>query len=211
MPYLKPIIAGPFGTVSYLVGSDDSDEAVLIDAPPDCRAEVTRTLAADGRKLSALLITHPHFDHTLDAAVFAAEGVPVFAHADAEDGIRHPDTLGLIPHPPTGLPEGTEILFLAGGDETKAAGLSFRCFDVPGHSPGSLAFLAQDLEACFVGDVIFRGSVGRTDLPGGDFDRLAESIQNTLYALDDGVVLYPGHGPSTTVGQEKRSNPFVRG
>ena len=211
MPYLKPIIAGPFGTNCYLIGSDSSDEAVLIDAPPDCRSDVMRTLAEDGRRLAALLITHPHFDHTLDAAFFAADGVPIYAHEDAEDGIRNPDTLGLAPYPPGGLPEGTGILPLAGGKKLKAAGLEIRCLNVPGHSDGSLAFFVPELDGCFVGDVVFRGSVGRTDLPGGDFDRLAESIQNAVYALDDGTVLYPGHGPSTTVGHEKRSNPYVRG
>ena len=211
MPYLKHIVAGPFGTNCFLIGADGSGEAVLIDAPPDCRSEVMRILAADGRTLTALLITHPHFDHTLDAGAFAADGVPLYAHVDAEEGIRLPDTLGIVPSPPKGLPEGATIRLLAGGDGTEAAGLPLRCLDVPGHSHGSLAFHAPSMGACFVGDVIFRGSIGRTDLPGGDFDRLAESIQNALYVLDDETVLYPGHGPDTTVGHEKRSNPYVRG
>ena len=81
--------------------------------------------------------------------------------------------------------------------------------DVPGHSDGSVALLFPD--ACFVGDLIFKSSVGRTDLPGGDFDKLAESIQNAIFTLPEETVLYPGHGPSTTVGAEKRSNPYVRG
>ncbi len=211
MPYLKTLIAGPFGTNCYLVGADDTDKVVLIDAPPDCRDQVARTLRQDKKTLAALLITHPHFDHTVDTGLFASDGIPVYAHAEAEEGIRKPDTLGLIPFPPQGIPEEREIHRLAGGDEIESAGLKIRCFDVPGHSNGSLAFYIPDLKACFVGDVLFQGSIGRTDLPGGDFGVISDSIRNVLYVLSDDTRIYPGHGPQTTVGDEKRGNPFVRG
>lgn len=211
MPYLKTFTAGPFGTNCYLIGADETDETILIDAPPDCYKEVMRAVEADKRKLTALLITHPHFDHTLDAGLFAADDVPVYSHADAKEEIRRPNTLGFVPHLPESFPEGTAIQTLADGEEIEMAGLNIRCFDAPGHSPASLVFLVPAMGACFSGDVIFNGSIGRTDLPGGDFDVLAESIRNVIYTLSDETILYSGHGPETTVGREKQSNPFVRG
>ncbi len=90
----------------------------------------------------------------------------------------------------------------------QAGALTFRVLHVPGHSPGSVALLVGD--CAFVGDTLFAGSVGRTDLPGGDFRQLARSIRGKLYALPESTVLYPGHGPATTVGEERRTNPFVR-
>jgi len=209
--YFKTLPAGPFGTNAYLIGPGDSDMAVLIDAPPQCASMVRRTLDEDSRRLAALLITHPHFDHVMDASSFAAEGIPVHAHRDAEAGLAAPDALGLVPTPSEGFP-GAEIdVPLAGGDRITLAGMTIHCLSVPGHSPGSLAFHFPDFGLCFVGDAIFQGSVGRTDLPGGDFDRLAESIQTKIYSLSDDTELCPGHGPRSTVGHEKRSNPFVRG
>ena len=95
MPYIKTLPSGPYETNAYLIGSDESDEAVLIDAPPACRAGVLETLKNDGRRLAALLITHPHFDHTMDAASFSADGVPVYAHPEAVEGIQNPETFGL--------------------------------------------------------------------------------------------------------------------
>ncbi|MCK5734865.1 MAG: MBL fold metallo-hydrolase, partial [Spirochaetaceae bacterium] len=98
-----------------------------------------------------------------------------------------------------------------GGESINLAGVDISVLEVPGHSDGSLAFFIPAYNACFPGDVIFQGSIGRTDLPGGDFDVLAESIKTALYTLDDATALFPGHGPSTSVGSEKTSNPYVRG
>jgi hydroxyacylglutathione hydrolase len=211
MPWIKTIPSGPFETNAFLVGADDSDEAVLIDAPPQCRDKVKAELAEAGRSLTAVLITHSHFDHILDAGLFSAEDVPLYAHRDAVDGIENPQTLGLIPTPDGGFTGGSVARQISGGETLKIAGLEFLVLEVPGHSDGSLAFHCPALSICFSGDLVFRGSVGRTDLPGGDFDVLAESIQTAIYTMNDDTVLYPGHGPSTSVGGEKRSNPYVRG
>jgi glyoxylase-like metal-dependent hydrolase (beta-lactamase superfamily II) len=211
MPLIETIASGPFQTNCYLIGSDHSAEVILIDAPPDCHVSVKRFLEKEKRSLAAVLITHPHFDHVLDTPHFAREGVPVYAHEDAVSGIVEPETLGMIALPEGGFPAGGVTNIIAGSSILHLAGLDIEVREVPGHSEGSLAFYAANERVCFVGDVLFHGSIGRTDLPGGDFDLLAESIQTQLYSLSDEVMIYPGHGAVTTVGFEKRSNPFVRG
>jgi hydroxyacylglutathione hydrolase len=143
--------------------------------------------------------------------LFSKDGIPLYAHRDAVEGVENPQTLGLIPTPDGGFPGGSVTRQISGGETLKIAGLEFLVLEVPGHSDGSLAFHCPALSICFPGDLVFRGSVGRTDLPGGDFDVLAESIQTAIYTMNDDTVLYPGHGPSTSVGGEKRSNPYVRG
>jgi len=211
MLLIKTITSGPFQTNSYLIGAGDSADAILIDAPPDCHVPVMQFLKNEKRRLAAVLITHPHFDHVLDTGLFAHDGVPVYAHADAVSGIEKPETLGLVSLPAGGFPAGGVTNLISAGIRLYMAGLDIEVREVPGHSPGSLAFHVADQGLCIVGDVLFRGSIGRTDLPGGDFDLLAESIQTKLYSLHDEVLIYPGHGDSTTVGYEKRSNPYVRG
>lgn len=211
MPWIKTIPSGPFETNAYLIGADDSNDAVLIDTPPDCYEAVKGALEGAGRRLIAVLMTHSHFDHTLDAVLFSKEDIPIYSHPDAVIGIENPETLGLIPTPDSGFPGGAVTNTASGGDVLSLAGLEIKVLEVPGHSPGSLAFHVTADAVCFPGDLIFRGSVGRTDLPGGDFGVLVESIQTVIYSMDDDTVLYSGHGPSTTVGSEKRSNPYVRG
>jgi len=210
MIWLKVLPSGPFQTNAFLAGAEISDEAILIDAPPDCYAEVQNVLGSTGRQLSAVLITHPHFDHTLDARRFTKAGIPVYAHPDAASDIEKPETLGLIPTPDGGFPGARLTDMISGGEKLNLAGLNIEVLEVPGHSPGSLAFSIPGSKVCFPGDVIFQGSIGRTDLPGGDFEILAMSIRTALYTLDDATVLYPGHGPETTVVREKKSNPFVK-
>lgn len=211
MPWIKTIPSGPFQTNAFLIGKDDSDEALLIDAPPQCHKAVQAALAEDGRHLAAVLITHAHFDHILDTVEYSDKGIPIYAHKDSVAEIENPQTLGLIPTPDGGFPGGKVTEQITGGDSLNLAGLEIKVFEVPGHANGSLAFFFPAESTCFVGDLIFQRSIGRTDLPGGDFDTLAESIQTAIYTLDDDTVLFPGHGPSTTVGVEKRTNPYVRG
>ena len=211
MSWIKTLPSGPFQTNAYLLGADNSDTAVLIDSPPDCYDAVQAALMEEGRQLSAVLITHPHFDHTLDSFRFSEDGIRIFAHADAVADIEKPETLNLIPTPEGGFPGGRVTDEISGGDVFSLAGLDIEVLYVPGHSYGSLAFSIPDSGICFPGDVIFQGSIGRTDLPGGNFNVLSASIRSRIYSLNDEVVLYPGHGLATSVGREKSSNPFVRG
>ncbi len=206
--WIKAIPAGPFGTNAYLFGQEDSSETVLIDTPPGSYNEIMTELSKRQRELTAVIITHPHFDHTLDAPIFSNAGITLYAHPEAISGIQKPETLGLIPEPEGGFPECGEIRSLKIDEIIQLAGMDLESLNVPGHSDGSVAISLSG--HCFVGDVIFQGSVGRTDLPGGNFDVLEESIQTKIYTLPDDTMLYPGHGPVTSVGAEKRSNPFVR-
>ena len=203
MAWIQTIPCGPYLTNAYLVATGNTEEALLVDAPPESFAPVNAELEKRGCKLKAVLITHPHFDHTLDVFQYNRAEIPVYAHPDAVDEIEHPEA-------PGGWTGGSVTHKIQGGSTLLLAGMNITVMDVPGHSKGSLAFLIPELKACFPGDVIFQGSVGRTDLPGGNFDVLEESIRTALYTLDETTVLFPGHGSSTSVGDEKKNNPFVR-
>ena len=209
MYWIETLSAGPFATNAYLCGAEETGSAVLIDAPPESLELVDRILTKTGRVLESVVFTHPHFDHTLDAFRFAARNTALYAHPDGIDGVRRPRTLGLLPEPAGGFPDCGEVRALEPGKPFSAAGLDFGIRNAPGHCDGSVVLVLPG--NCFVGDVIFRSSVGRTDLPGGDFEVLAESIRKAIYTLPDETILYPGHGPLTTVGSEKSGNPFVRG
>jgi len=210
MYLVETITSGPFETNAYLIGKEGSLDMLLVDAPPGSYEIVPRSLGENSRVV-ALLITHSHFDHILDAGFFAQDGIPVFAHPDAVFGIEHPDTMDLMPQPADDFLPARVTNLISGGSRLHLAGLDIEVIEVPGHAPGSLAFSIPLASACFVGDVLFQQSIGRTDLPGGSFDTLAESIQTEIYSLPDDVIVYPGHGVTTTVGCEKRSNPYVRG
>lgn len=182
-------------------------DAVLID-PGDEAPRLLARVEAAGCRLSQLLATHGHFDHVgAAAAVQAACGLPLRCHAEDQPFIeRMPEiqvgwgfTATAVPRVTADLVDGTRIPF-AGGE--------ILVRHVPGHSPGQLMFVLGG--HAIVGDCLFQGSVGRTDLPGGDFQALERSIRERIYALPDDTVVVPGHGPDTTVGREKATNPFVR-
>jgi glyoxylase-like metal-dependent hydrolase (beta-lactamase superfamily II) len=201
---------GDLETNAYLVAEPARGEAVLVDAPPGSHAVVTEILAAEGWKLVALLLTHGHWDHTMDAARFQRDGVPVHGHPDDRMLFETPGVMeaflpGRIRLEPVKLQheavQGTRMDLL---------GTAWEVRHVPGHCPGNVLFHVPSERVAFVGDAIFAGSVGRTDLPGGNADVLAKSIRTQIYTLPPETVLFPGHGPETTVDDERFSNPFVR-
>jgi glyoxylase-like metal-dependent hydrolase (beta-lactamase superfamily II) len=157
-----------------------------------------------GSRTGAILVTHTDVDHIAGVASLAAgTGADVWAPADEVDALRTGTTRGTLtvePHDPAHV--------VRGGDEITVAGITFDVVDVPGHSAGHVAF-HHDGEL-FSGDVLFAGSVGRVDLPGGDWDALVESIRGLLDRFGPGTVVYPGHGPTTTLGRELQTNPFLR-
>lgn len=202
--------SGPLQTNGYLLTDARVGEAVLVDAPLDVTDLVQPILAQEGVKLTALWLTHGHFDHMQDAARLKREfGVRVVAHRDDQGLIETPEIMEGFMGARLGL-EGVKVdQWVAGGDKLPALGRGFEVRHVPGHCPGNILFYQADAKVALVGDALFAGGVGRWDLPGGGFDQLAASIRTQIYTLPDETVVLPGHGPSTTVGEEKEGNPYV--
>ncbi|MDQ3621995.1 MAG: MBL fold metallo-hydrolase [Verrucomicrobiota bacterium] len=199
---IETFTGGLFDTNAYFL----PESGVLIDAPQDC----AEWLARRGHRVSNLLLTHGHIDHVWDAARLQREhGCVVAYHRDTEPMVTQPGFFRSF-----GFAWDIEPL-AAGGvliEETEShlvQGISFRVLLVPGHCPGSLCFLEPAKEILFGGDVLFAGGIGRWDLPGGDEELLLEGIRNKLYPLGDDVRVFPGHGPATTIGRERQTNPFV--
>jgi hydroxyacylglutathione hydrolase len=196
---------GHIGTNCYLVRARaDAVEAAVVD-PGDQAAEIQRALERAGARCAAILLTHSHYDH-FGALTELAErsGASVWLPEGELDVFRRPEDffggLGLRAY--TG-----DASLLRGGETLDAAGVSFQVRHVPGHSPGHLSYYADG--HLFSGDVLFSGSVGRTDLPFGDWDTLLESIRSLTEAYPPETVIHSGHGPDTTLGAELGRNPFL--
>ncbi len=163
-------------------------------------------------QLKALWITHGHWDHTQGGAeVLRQAKVPVVAHRDDQTLIETPEVMEGFMGEKLGLEGFAVDQWVGDGDTLEVLGEKVEVRHVPGHCPGNIMFVFPRLDAAFVGDAIFAGSIGRTDLPGGSLEVLSRSIRERIYTLPDATTLYPGHGGATTVGQEKRSNPYVQG
>jgi glyoxylase-like metal-dependent hydrolase (beta-lactamase superfamily II) len=201
---------GPIGTNAYLLWEEDGNEAVLIDAPPDSAAAIEPVLSQNGLSLTGIWLTHGHWDHMAGASDLAGEGVEVLGHLDDKMLFEQPAVMSTFAMPgmefsPIGITRWIEE-----GESLDLWGRKVSIFHCPGHCPGNVVFWIPDEEICFVGDVIFSGSIGRADLPGGDFSMLERSIREKIYGLPNHTKLLPGHGPDTSVEIEKESNPFVR-
>lgn len=194
----------------YIVRAPDSDRAVIVD-PGDEADRITAALEALGiTTVDAILLTHTHFDHVGAVAALArATGAPVYCPeletavlADINAYVRFP---GFGPFESYDADETVR-----GGETLELAGLEFEVMFVPGHSPGHVSYAVADHGALFSGDVLFQGSVGRVDLPGGDWPTLLASIESLLAAYPAETTVYPGHMGLTTLGAERDSNPFLR-
>jgi glyoxylase-like metal-dependent hydrolase (beta-lactamase superfamily II) len=204
-PLVDQLPLGPLGTNCYVVrASRAAQEAVVVD-PSGSATELRLQLAALGARCVAILVTHAHFDHILGLADLAeGTGAPVHAPLAEVVAIESPD--GFTPAGVNVRPWTPEIQ-LAGGEALELAGVTFEVHAVPGHSPGHLAYAIDG--GLLSGDVLFAGSVGRTDLPGGDRATLLGSIRHLVESFPSDTVVYPGHGPETTLGAEVARNPFL--
>jgi hydroxyacylglutathione hydrolase len=209
---LQVLPAGPIQTNAYLLSEAKTGEAVLIDAPGGVWEQVEPLLEADGLRLTQLWITHGHWDHTQGGAeVVRRTGAKVLAHRADQSLIETPEIMSAFMGEDLGLEPLRVDHWVEAGENIPAFRQEAEVRHVPGHCPGNVLFYFPGLGAAFVGDAIFAGSVGRTDLPGGDMDVLEKAIRTQIYTLPAHTVLYPGHGPATQVEAERRGNPYVRG
>lgn len=205
---LHVLPSGMIQTNAYLLIDEKRREAVLIDAPGEIWAQVGPILAQEKCKLTELWITHGHWDHMQGGAeVVRATGAKVRAHEADRAMIETPEIMERFMGEDLGLEPVHVDEWLEQGEKFSALGQEIEVRHVPGHCPGNVLFYLGG--AAFVGDALFAGSVGRTDLPGGDMKVLEKSIRTQIYTLPGKTVVYPGHGPATTVEEEKRSNPYV--
>ncbi len=204
---IKSMALGPIQANCYVLGCENTREAAVVD-PGEEAARILAALEEEGLKLKAILNTHGHFDH-VGANRELKEAVPeaqLMIHGDdapmLDQLAQSARMFGMqaenSPAPDRLLVDNDTITF---GD------IKIGVVHVPGHSPGGVSFVSPD--GIFVGDTLFAGSIGRTDLPGGNFDTLIASIQNRLFGFDEKTRVYPGHMGPTTIGQEKRFNPFA--
>ena len=196
---------GQIGTNCYLVRADRSATTAVVVDPGADAAEIRLSLARSGATCAGILLTHSHYDH-IGALADLAEGTgaPVWLPQGELDVFRRPNDF--FPGISVRAFEG-EATLLAGGETVEAAAISFQVLHVPGHSPGHVSYYADG--CLFSGDVLFAGSVGRTDLPFGDWETLVESIRSMADAYPPETVVYSGHGPPTTLGDELARNPFL--
>ena len=197
---------GPVGTNCYVVRAErGAPEAVVID-PGASAAELRLELARAHTTCAAILITHCHWDHLGGVADLAeATGAPVYMAAGEKDVLARPQEFDQ--RAPVVIRPYDADVELAGDETIEVAGISFQVVQAPGHSPAHLAYYADG--CLFSGDVLFAGGVGRTDIPGADWDTLVDSIRSLIDRYPPDTVVYAGHGPPTTLGAELQRNPFL--
>jgi len=202
---LEKLVVGPLEVNCYIFG-DENGEVVVID--PGAEGErIIAFIEERGYRPRCIINTHCHIDHIrANADVKGKYNIPILVHKEDAPILTSPqdaeleEMIGGKPSPPADR-------LLSEGDEIKVGSFTLRVIHTPGHTPGGISLLFDD--GVFTGDTLFAGGVGRTDLPGGSWDTLVSSIREKLLVLPDSLPIYPGHGPSSTIGEEKRYNPFL--
>ena len=204
---IKNIVVGPLEVNCYILGCEDTKEAAIID-PGENADEIISNIEKEGLKPRFIINTHAHFDHI--------GGVKVIQDHFKIDFILHEGDLFLVENASEqatafGLKPISKPVVnknATNGEKVNLGNKSITVIHTPGHSPGGVCYYSGN--NVFVGDTLFAGSIGRTDLPGGSYETLINSIKENLFPLGDSTIVYPGHGPSTTIGNEKEHNPFLK-
>ena len=199
---------GPLQTNCYVLACEETGKTAVID-PSDFGQKIADTVAENGWEVSHILLTHSHFDHVGGLAELkTATNAPIYIHPDAVAMLEMAEmaasrwNIPIIPPPPADK-------MLAEGDIIEVGKQKLEVLFTPGHAPGHVCFYLREHNVLFDGDVLFQQSIGRTDLPGGNYELLMQSIQEKLLPLPDETHVLSGHGPATTIGQEKQWNPFL--
>jgi glyoxylase-like metal-dependent hydrolase (beta-lactamase superfamily II) len=200
------VIVGPIEANCYILAAAEGKHAIIIDPGAEER-KITKILDKYRLKPGIVINTHGHYDHI---GVCDKFHVPVYIHERDADYLKDPElNLSGIFAIPYQAPE--QIKTVKEGDIINSEGISFKVIHVPGHTPGGIALLMlkPQKDILFTGDTLFCQGIGRSDLPGGNGELLVKSIKDKLFILSDDTAIYPGHGPSSTIGEEKERNPFL--
>ena len=207
---VRMFTVGPVQENCFIVRAKDSDRGVIVDPGEEADRLIGALDAIGIKTVEAILVTHTHFDHVgAVAPVAAATGAPVYCPALETNVLAN--IMDYVPWPGFGPFESYDADHtVSGGEQLELAGLTLDVIFTPGHSPGHVTYAIKDENALFSGDVLFQGSVGRVDLPGGDWPTLLASIESLVEAFPPEATLYPGHMGLTTLGRERATNPFLR-
>lgn len=206
---LKTVVVTEFMTNCFILGDEHTKKAFVID-PGGEADKILRQIESLGMEIVAIVNTHAHVDHIgAIREVRDATGARIMMHRSELPLLQSASRMGRLfgihveqpPDPDRFLEEGDEV--------SVGNGLSLKVIETPGHSPGGITLVSSEGKLCFAGDTLFAGSIGRTDLPGGDYHTLIASIKSRLLPLGDDIKVLPGHGPATTLGAERRYNPFL--
>ena len=204
---LQKCILGPVYTNCYLLKNKETGELIIVD-PADCLEKIEMKISRMNGKPVAILLTHGHFDHILAAqAVKEKYNIPIYACRQEEEMLREP-SINMTVHYGQGCSIVPDV-FLEDLDVIRLAGFSVQMIHTPGHTPGGCCYYMEQEDVLFSGDTLFRTSVGRSDFPGGSASALVRSVKEKLLILPEETHVYPGHMEETTIGYEKRHNPFV--
>lgn len=207
---IKSMVLGPVQTNVYFVINDETKQCVIVD-PADSPERIAGFIEREGLKPEAVLLTHGHYDHIAGVkGVLDKWKLPVYASEKEEELLQNVDLNHSLMSYGRGITVKADHL-LKDGEEFDVAGLHIRCIHTPGHTAGSCCFLIDSMKALISGDTLFEGSIGRTDLPTGSVPDMKRTLTEKIKPLPDELTAYPGHGGITTIGDEKKWNPFLGG